>query len=1103
MGYLSFIQNAMGVWRKLLQYLTKRRYTFNAFSLSLYYIEKGKSNMNLTMPKKQKSTNTFTPLDYYLIRTPTLPLDYFNKIINRLKEEDIDEWVRTVINDSVIREAIFVSSPSLFMSLDEWDSITKQKRKTQIAHALNNYLIRMSTRPTPFGLFAGVSIGKFSESSSSKINHIDKGKKLCKPDMRWLFSLIKKLEKDPLVLKELQVKFNDMVETNGNRLILSYKSNGGIYKNFKEIENTSIRKTKPVEMIQLIAKKQVRVRTLIEYLHKEFPQTPKESIIAFIGELVEQDYLITDIRPSLLSSSPFKLLIQKLKKIELNEEWNSVLEKLVEIKRDIDSYEQILIGEGLTDAIKINNKMKQIVDHEPTLHIDLKINNKELIKLNYNVAKELNEATDILMELSKFNSSFQHLERYKNEFIEKYGEYREVPLLELLNEDLGLGAPANYNNPVGKREFVNGKANKILEDFLLSKLMSSIKENSIEITITKEEIDVLKNNVNLKENEFIDSVEVFGQIVADKKEDIDDGKFKIILAADSSISNGIGKTFGRFKDLLIAEDGYLKEMENHYKTLLREDTITAEMTYTPNDAKIGNIMHTGNFFEYELSINGNISSNEKKQIYISDILVGIDNNTFYLKCKRNNKRLEVHVNSLINKNITPNIFRFIFEVSLFNRKFLNGFSWGELENKSEFFPRVRCEKVVLSPAKWNFNLLYLGLNNRISYKDWEDNFIKWCKKWNVPQIVYYLEQDNKILLDLKCKLHMNILYSKIKKVNNLTFIEKENMTFKSWMQDDDGASYVAEFVFPMKRKISCEKDKSRDLIPKKSLSSQNSLVRKQIGGEWLYLKLYHNIFRDEELISKYIPDFCDDLLRQEIITKYFYVRYQDNKPHIRLRIKGKPSKLYSLLPTLFSAWFKDLLNDGIINNVEISTYEREVERYGGPDYIDKVENLFYFDSKCVSNILNLKYQYSNHFNEDMIAILSVIDYLDSTGMSLSNQIDWIEKRSLRNEYYKEFRKQKKNIIFYTNPNNNWENLKSAKTGEILHGFLTERRKIVKQFSDELNEKTTLFYNNINDIWASIIHLHLNRLIGIDREKELRIMSLVKYTLLNFKYAKGF
>jgi len=78
--------------------------------------------------------------------------------------------------------------------------------------------IRLSSRPTPFGLFSGVSIGRFDEASNIQLSGPSQHTKRMRPDMEWIYGIIKKAEADPNIRKNLRIRFNDFTYINGNSL---------------------------------------------------------------------------------------------------------------------------------------------------------------------------------------------------------------------------------------------------------------------------------------------------------------------------------------------------------------------------------------------------------------------------------------------------------------------------------------------------------------------------------------------------------------------------------------------------------------------------------------------------------------------------------------------------------------------------------------------------------------------------------------------------------------------------------------------------------------------------------------------------------------------
>lgn len=88
-----------------------------------------------------------------------------------------------MIKELNFEEAIAIASNDLYQNLNKENSIDRL--------ILQKYLIRASTRCTPFGLFSGVSKGKLSEENNLVLSDY---KKKSMVDIQWLYKIIKKVE---------------------------------------------------------------------------------------------------------------------------------------------------------------------------------------------------------------------------------------------------------------------------------------------------------------------------------------------------------------------------------------------------------------------------------------------------------------------------------------------------------------------------------------------------------------------------------------------------------------------------------------------------------------------------------------------------------------------------------------------------------------------------------------------------------------------------------------------------------------------------------------------------------------------------------------------
>ena len=104
--------------------------------------------------------NNYSLFNSIILRSPLLSFETIHTInYNYLKE---------VSSDKVFLETIFLASPLLYDELQKLmvNKISKPKEEKRLQYSILRYLIRMCTRCTPFGLFAGCTVGKIKEENN-------------------------------------------------------------------------------------------------------------------------------------------------------------------------------------------------------------------------------------------------------------------------------------------------------------------------------------------------------------------------------------------------------------------------------------------------------------------------------------------------------------------------------------------------------------------------------------------------------------------------------------------------------------------------------------------------------------------------------------------------------------------------------------------------------------------------------------------------------------------------------------------------------------------------------------------------------------------------
>ena len=120
-----------------------------------------------------------------------------------------------------------------------------------------------------------------------------------------------------------------------------------------------------------------------------------------------------------------------------------------------------------------------------------------------------------------------------------------------------------------------------------------------------------------------------------------------------------------------------------------------------------------------------------------------------------------------------------------------------------------------------------------------------------------------------------------------------------------------------------------------------------------------------------------------MIEKWFFIRYNDPKPHLRIRFNISNLNNYNYILEKINSLFGEYLNSGEISNVIIDTYKRELERYG-KNTIEYAEELFFRGSELILNFL----EYDDE-EKIMVALYYIDCILSELGLSNEEKINWI------------------------------------------------------------------------------------------------------------------
>jgi len=252
------------------------------------------------------------------------------------------------------------------------------------------------------------------------------------------------------------------------------------------------------------------------------------------------------------------------------------------------------------------------------------------------------------------------------------------------------------------------------------------------------------------------------------------------------------------------------------------------------------------------------------------------------------------------------------------------------------------------------------------------------------------------------------------------------------------------------------------------------------GSEWLYLKIYTGVKTSDGILQEAIIPLLKYFKEKKYINQWFFIRYTDPIPHLRLRLK----LTYRNALENINSVIKDFIASGEISNFVIDSYVREIERYG-ESTIEYAEHLFFKSSELILNFLD----YDDE--EKLMVSMFYIDMLLSE-IKLSNEekLEWISDyntafknefnadKNLNRQLDQKFRLFKPQYLDFVNSNE----------------FVDIRNLIISNISESNNAIKSFIQSSQNPLsgfFQSIFHMHINRTFVSNQ----RLFEMIVYDYL--------
>lgn len=691
---------------------------------------------------RQMSNNPYKNFSKYILRTPLFSFSSYQKFTanSEIKDEDFKE----ICKNPIVREALFLASPSLFEEMNRWldGEMDDDKKVEKLRYSILKYISRMSSRCTPFGLFAGCSVGEFGEETDIKLKGSAQNKRHTRLDMNYLVALSQDLVRNKKIREQLLFYPNSSIYKAGPQLrYIEYK----YFNSRRHHHIVAVDDTEYLAVVLERASHGASLSTLASLLVDD--EITLEEATEFIEELVSSQLLISELEPSV--SGP-EFLDQICSVLERLEGVDGLLTALKEADKKINEIDQS-IGNNPQVYLELSEFLQKLeTDFELKFmfQTDMVLENTKNT-LSQSIVEDVQKGFSLLNRLT-FPPAATTLTKFRDAFHERFEE-REVPLSTALDVEIGIGYKQDQGagdvNPLVDNIVIPGRQAKHqameirwtpINTYFQDKLIEAFKNDDYIIKITEEDF----KDYDLNWDDLPDTLSCMIEILEDAN---GEHKIKYSGGGGSSAAN----LLGRFCHGDQALFDYTQEMVD-MEAEMNQNKILAEIVHLP-ESRVGNILMRPDLRDYEIPYLAKSIKDEEHQLPIDDLMVSVKSHRkVLLRSKKHNKEIVPHLTNAHNysHNSLP-IYHFLADMQTQGIRSGVGFGLGPFANEYPFLPRVEFNNLILHDATWNLKKSHIQPllkakkdNNKLAeaVKALRDSL-------KIPQYVMLADGDNELLVN--------------------------------------------------------------------------------------------------------------------------------------------------------------------------------------------------------------------------------------------------------------------------------------------------------------------------------------------------------------------
>lgn len=892
-----------------------------------------------------------------VLRTPVLPFD----LLARWAEApDRREVLRVLVADPAVREALYVASPELDAQIDAW--VAAPSDHVAVERALVRYLTRMSARSTPFGLFSSVAVAEVGEHSKLELAPRCAAIRHTRLDNDLLFALCADLVKDRGVRRHLRFRTTTSLYAASGRLRYAEARLANLVRTYFLV---AVDPTPYLTAVLERAKLGATFDQLVGVLTVD-PEISIDEAAGFLDDVIDAQLLVAELAPNVTGREPTETIADALAAAPALE---ALAEPLRAAQTALAAIDASAPGVPSSEYRAIETTLRALPTKiEPSRLFQVDLFKPATATIGEPVLDELSRGIELLHRLAPAGGD--SWARFRERFAARY-ESRSVPLVEVLDEETGIGFGDESSTGANAPLLANlafparGDAGRVSmgprDVHLMSLVAHALRTGATEIELTDADVEALsqKSPTPLAETLCASAV-----VVAASSDAVCAGDFQLRINHVGRGANLLGRFCHGSSEVEALTAEALRLEEAH-----RPDAIFAEVVHLP-EGRHGNVLLRPVLRGYEIPYLGASGAPQDKQLDITDLVVSIVDDRVILRSLSRNQEVIPRMTTAHNfGGRSLAIYRFLCSHAA--QRVGNAYwSWGALD-QFPFLPRVRRGKLILDRARWLLAAKDLAKLDHAA-------FSKLRARLGLPRWIVIGDSDNELPVDCDNDLMVDSAIALLRNRPSATLFELVPAHDELALQSPEGR-FAHELIALFARPVEI-------VQPSPSIPAVASVVERRFlpGSEWLYLKLYAGAASTDVVLRELAPAIAA-AQQAGLVEQWFFLRYADPEPHLRIRFAGDPQTLSSQVLPMLHAVLAGCAARGLVWKIVVDTYEREIERYGGPEGIELAEQLFCADADAALAIVSACEGDAGADAMWRLAVRGCDQLMDDLGLSLADK----------------------------------------------------------------------------------------------------------------------